>query len=60
MAPEEKGLKRVVMNSRFSDQTKRSNSFLVGNNGDRLGKQAADIVSSRLTETKKFMMLERQ
>ncbi|MFT6778551.1 MAG: curli biogenesis system outer membrane secretion channel CsgG [Paraglaciecola sp.] len=60
MAPEEKGLKRVVAISRFSDETKRSNNFLVDNNGDRLGKQAADILSSRLTETQKFIMLERQ
>lgn len=60
MAPEQKGLKRVVAISRFSDETKRTNSFLVDNNGDRLGKQAADILSSRLTETNKFIMLERQ
>ncbi|WP_342805020.1 CsgG/HfaB family protein [Alteromonas sp. M12] len=58
--PDSKGLKRVVAISRFSDETKRTNSFLIDNSGDRLGKQAADILSSRLTETQKFIMLERQ
>ncbi|MFT6898582.1 MAG: curli biogenesis system outer membrane secretion channel CsgG [Paraglaciecola sp.] len=60
VANEQLGLKRVVAISRFSDETKRSSGFFVDNKGDRLGKQAADILSSRLTETQKFIMLERQ
>jgi hypothetical protein len=44
---------------RFSDETKRGNSFLVDQNNNRLGKQASDILSSRLTASGKFIMLER-
>jgi len=54
-----KGLKRLVAIGRFSDETKRGNSFLVDNNNNRLGKQATDILSSRLTSSGKFIMLER-
>jgi curli biogenesis system outer membrane secretion channel CsgG len=54
-----KGLKRLVAIGRFSDETKRGNSFLVDNNNNRLGKQATDILSSRLTASGKFIMLER-
>lgn len=57
--PQEKSLKRVVAIARFSDETKRGNVFLVDNNADRLGKQASDILAARLTETQKFIMLER-
>jgi len=57
--PQEKSLKRVVAIARFSDETKRGNAFLVDNNADRLGKQASDILAARLTETQKFIMLER-
>jgi curli biogenesis system outer membrane secretion channel CsgG len=55
----EKSLKRVVAISRFSDETKRGNSFLVDKNNNRIGKQASDILSARLTESGKFLMLER-
>jgi curli biogenesis system outer membrane secretion channel CsgG len=57
--PQEKSLKRLVAIARFSDETKRGNAFLVDNNADRLGKQASDILAARLTETQKFIMLER-
>ncbi|QDP02627.1 CsgG/HfaB family protein [Thalassotalea sp. PS06] len=57
--PMEMSLKRVVAISRFSDETKRGNSFLVDQNNDRIGKQAADILSARLTDSGKFIMLER-
>jgi curli biogenesis system outer membrane secretion channel CsgG len=53
------GLKRLVAIGRFSDETKRGNSFLVDNNNNRLGKQATDILSSRLSASGKFIMLER-
>lgn len=55
----EQGLKRLVAIGRFSDETKRANGFLFDNNNNRLGKQASDILSSRLTSTGKFIMLER-
>jgi len=54
-----KSLKRIVAISRFSDETKRGNSFLVDQNSNRIGKQASDILSARLTESGKFLMLER-
>ncbi|MFC6440852.1 CsgG/HfaB family protein [Bowmanella sp. JS7-9] len=57
--PQEMGLKRVVAISRFTDESKRANSFLVDNQGNKLGKQAADILAARLTDTNKFIMLER-
>ncbi|MGB0894121.1 MAG: CsgG/HfaB family protein [Parashewanella sp.] len=58
--PQQKGLKRVVGIARFSDETKRGNSFLLDNNNNRIGKQASDILSARLTESGKFIVLERQ
>ncbi len=57
--PNTLGLKRVVAIARFSDETKHSSAFLVNNDGEKIGKQAADILSARLAETKKFIMLER-
>lgn len=55
-----KGLKRKVAISRFSNETKHGNSFLLDGNNDRIGKQASDILAARLTESGKFLMLERQ
>lgn len=52
-------LKRKVAIGRFSNETKYGNSFFVDDYGDRVGKQAMDILSARLTETGKFLMLER-
>ena len=58
-APAEFFLKRKVGIARFSNETVSGTTFLVDNSGDRLGKQAADILSARLTETGKFLMFER-
>ncbi|MFT5528660.1 MAG: curli biogenesis system outer membrane secretion channel CsgG [Alteromonadaceae bacterium] len=55
----DKSLKRVVAISRFTDETKRGNSFFIDNDNNRIGKQASDILSARLTESGKFLMLER-
>jgi curli biogenesis system outer membrane secretion channel CsgG len=52
-------LKRKVGIARFSNETQSGTSFLVDDSGDRLGKQAADILSARLAETGKFLMFER-
>lgn len=52
-------LKRKVAIARFSNETQSGTSFLVDNSGDRLGKQASDILSSKLAATGKFMMFER-
>jgi len=54
-----KGLKRKVAIARFSNETKYGNSFLLDENNDKIGKQAMDILSARLTETGKFLMFER-
>lgn len=54
-----KGLKRKVAIARFSNETKHGNSFLLDKNNDRVGKQAMDILSARLSDTGKFLMFER-
>lgn len=54
-----KGLKRKVAIARFSNETKHGNSFLLDGDNDRIGKQAMDILSARLTDTGKFLMFER-
>ncbi len=57
--PQGKSLKRIVAIGRFSDETKRGNSFLIDKTNNRIGKQASDILSARLTDSGKFLMLER-
>lgn len=52
-------LKRKIAISRFSNETQSGNSFLVTNNGDRIGKQASDILSAKLSESQKFLIFER-
>ena len=60
LAVDDMALKRKVAIARFSNETNLQFSFLVDQSGDRLGKQAADILSARLAETGKFLMFERQ
>ena len=52
-------LKRKIAISRFSNETQSGNSFLVTNNGDRIGKQASDILSAKLSESQKFLIFDR-
>jgi curli biogenesis system outer membrane secretion channel CsgG len=52
-------LKRKIAISRFSNETQSGNSFLVSNNGDRIGKQASDSLSAKLSESQKFLIFER-
>ena len=52
-------LKRKIAIARFSNETQAGNSFLVDKSGDRIGKQAADILSARLADTNKFILFER-
>ena len=54
-----KGLKRKVAIARFTNETKHGNSFLLDKNDDKIGKQAMDILSARLTQTGRFLMFER-
>tara|TARA_B100000242_G_scaffold16762_1_gene10319 strand:- start:4918 stop:5862 length:945 start_codon:yes stop_codon:yes gene_type:complete len=52
-------LKRKVAIARFSNETQSGVTFLMDESGDRLGKQASDILSARLADTGKFIMFER-
>jgi curli biogenesis system outer membrane secretion channel CsgG len=54
-----KGLKRKIAIARFTNETKYGQSFFVDENKDTIGKQAVDILSSKLVETEKFILLER-
>jgi curli biogenesis system outer membrane secretion channel CsgG len=54
-----KGLKRKVAIARFTNETRYGQSFFIDENNDRIGKQAVDILSSKLLETEKFILLER-
>lgn len=56
---QERFLKRKVAIARFSNETKYGRGFFDKENEDRLGKQAMDILSSKLVETEKFLLLER-
>lgn len=53
------GLKRKVAIARFTNETKYGQSFFVDENNDRIGKQAVDILSSKLVASEKFILLER-
>jgi curli biogenesis system outer membrane secretion channel CsgG len=56
---QERFLKRKVAIARFSNETKYGQGFFYDQNDDRLGKQAMDIFSAKLTATDKFILLER-
>jgi curli biogenesis system outer membrane secretion channel CsgG len=58
-ADEPTGLKRKVAIGRFSNETRYGQSFFIDSDNDKIGKQAMDILSSKLFETGKFIMLER-
>ncbi len=53
------GLKRKVAIGRFSNETRYGQSFFIDKNDDKIGKQAMDILSAKLFQTGKFIMLER-
>ena len=59
MSDENATLKRKIAITRFSNETRSGNSFFVDSSGDKLGKQAADILSARLADTGQFQMFER-
>ncbi len=54
-----RALKRKVAIGRFTNETKYGQSFFIDKNNDRIGKQAVDILSSKLVETEKFILIER-
>lgn len=53
-------LKRKVAIGRFSNETTYSKSVFYDKENDPMGKQASDILSSRLASTDKFLLIERQ
>jgi len=53
------GLKRKVAIARFSNETRFGQSYFLDSKNDRIGKQALDILSAKLFETDKFIILER-
>lgn len=53
------GLKRKVAIGRFSNETRYGQSFFIDDTNNRIGKQAMDILSAKLFETDRFIMLER-
>jgi curli biogenesis system outer membrane secretion channel CsgG len=58
-AATKKGLKRKVAIARFTNETRYGQSFFLDDHNDRVGKQAVDILSAKLIETEKFILLER-
>lgn len=54
-----KGLKRKVAIARFTNESRYGQSFFVDKEDNRIGKQAVDILSSKLLDTGKFILLER-
>ena len=54
-----KVLKRKVAIARFSNETRYGRSLLVDQDSDPLGKQASDMLSSRLIASGQFLVFER-
>lgn len=57
---QEKVLKRKVAIGRFSNETQYSKSVFYNKDTDPMGRQASDILATRLRETGKFLLIERQ
>ncbi|WP_430812872.1 MULTISPECIES: CsgG/HfaB family protein [unclassified Carboxylicivirga] len=55
-----KVLKRKVAIGRFTNVTKQSQSIFYDQEADQLGKQAADILATKLVASEKFILIERQ
>jgi curli biogenesis system outer membrane secretion channel CsgG len=57
--PVVKTLKRKVAIGRFSNETRYGRTFQVDQNLDPLGKQASDMLATRLVQSQKFLVFER-
>jgi len=57
---EEQVLKRKVAIARFSNETEYAKGVFYDKANDPVGKQAVDILSTKLASTNKFILLERQ
>lgn len=55
-----KVLKRKVAIGRFTNVTKQAQSIFYDQESDQLGKQAADILATKLVTSEKFILIERQ
>lgn len=54
-----KVLKRKIAIGRFSNETRYGRTFVRSESGDPLGKQASDMLASRLVESGAFLVFER-
>jgi len=54
-----KAVKRKIAIGRFSNETRYGRTFVTDANLDPLGKQASDILASRLVASKQFLVFER-
>jgi len=57
--PTVKTLKRKVAIGRFSNETRYGRTFQVDSSLDPLGKQASDMLATRLVQSQKFLVFER-
>ena len=57
---EQRTLKRKIAIGRFSNETQYSKSVFYDKDNDPMGKQASDILSSKLAISDKFILIERQ
>jgi curli biogenesis system outer membrane secretion channel CsgG len=57
---EKRVLKRKVAIARFSNETQYAKGLFYDKDNDPIGKQAVDILSTKLASTNKFILLERQ
>ncbi|MBY4899160.1 curli production assembly protein CsgG [Cupriavidus sp. AU9028] len=57
--PPVRQLKRKIAIGRFSNETRYGRTFFTDKAGDPLGKQASDILASRLVASKRFLVFER-
>src|ERR1700693_1739005 len=57
--PVAKTLKRKIAIGRFTNETRYGKTFQVDANNDPLGKQVADMLSTRLVSSQKFLVFER-
>ena len=52
-------LKRKIAIARFTNETQSNTSFLMTDQNDRVGKQASDILSAKLSASGQFLLFER-
>jgi curli biogenesis system outer membrane secretion channel CsgG len=57
---QEKTLRRKVAIGRFSNETQYAKSIFYDKENDPMGKQASDILSTKLAASEKFLLIERQ